>query len=49
MKRSKFWLDLALAMLLAGSAGAQQLSPVNPAFARWQRERAAKIAAGKEA
>jgi len=48
MKRSKIWLDLSLAMLLAGSAGAQQLSPVNPAFARWQRERAVRIAAGKE-
>lgn len=33
---------------LAGSAWAQQMSPVNPAFARWQRERAAKAAVGKE-
>ena len=42
------WLAAGLLLGLAGSVWAQQMAPVNPAFARWQRERAAKEAEGKK-
>ena len=42
------WLAAGLLLGLAGSVWAQQMAPVNPAFARWQRERAAKEAESKE-
>ena len=44
----KRWLAAGILSLLAGSVWAQQMAPVNPAFARWQRERAAKKAASTQ-
>lgn len=44
----KNWLAAAMMAALAGSVWAQQMAPVNPAFARWQRERATKEAEGKK-
>lgn len=45
----KTGLAAVLALGVAGSVWAQSMAPVNPAFARWQREKAAKAADGASA
>lgn len=46
-RQNGYWMVVAGLLWLAGSAWAQQMAPVNPAFVQWQRERAAKAAAGQ--
>ena len=49
MKKNIFAVWTAAAMLSGAVAWGQGMAPVNPAFARWQREKAAKAVKGGEA